>query len=56
MDNLVWVVDLGGIKGGENSLGAGDLGGSVLKEGVCLERGVMFGPLKKRWGTHYLAG
>lgn len=45
------VVDLGKIKGRESSLGPGDFGGSVLKEGVCLERGVIFGPTKKR-GRH----
>lgn len=56
IDDVVWAVDLGGIKGRESSLGAGDFGESVLKEGVCLERKVMFGPMKRRWGTYYLAG
>lgn len=42
------VVDFGKIKGRESLLGFGDFGGSVLKEGVCFERGVIFGFIKKR--------
>lgn len=46
---------LGGIKGRESPLGPRDVRGCVFKERACLERGVMFGPMKGG-GTHQVAG
>lgn len=48
---MVQVVGGGGIKGRGSSLGAGDFRRWVLKGGVCLERRVMFGPMKRMGDT-----